>query len=55
MHESKYSGSDYFYVLWLCVKAYTGKELTHQNTQGLNILYMEKFILCGAYDLLLKK
>ena len=39
MHESKYSGSDYFYVLWLCVKGYTGKELTHQNTQGLNMLY----------------
>ena len=29
MHESKYSGSDSFYVLWLCVKGsskYSGSE-----------------------------
>ncbi len=42
MHESKYSGSDYFYVLWLCVKGsskYSGSEyfiflFVNQLSQG---------------------
>jgi len=39
MHESKYSVSECFNLSWLMTKGDTGKKLTHQNTQGLNILY----------------
>ena len=37
MHESKYSVSEYFDLLWLVTKAVT-ETLMQQNTQGLNIL-----------------